>query len=542
MYSFNEYLVNLRKELINKKIASDFIEEFLDNYSDQLESMKEELMTKEQLNETKAMKTVLDQCEPLADIVNHVVEQCDSTDISTMAYRFFSPNAILLFIIILRIFVIFQLFSIYIDVYLYEGLIRWNVSIFVLLRSSFLFLIPLVLDVWLSENASKYSSKNLKFTILVQQSTFNVYYRIILILWLIPALVQSNVFIEDTVFLFSFRIQIVTLVILTVSLIEWMSITNVENQSLKQLLKNLNPLALFFYYICFVVIFYVLSQQSDNNLNILLTSAISLFLLLGMNLYWRTHAINKQISEEEIRKNVIIWLAIMIILLFTTLFGNAFLLELVPAIMKIRNFIQILYFFLFLSIVILFTISVPKMKNAYVKLWLLLIQLFYIIITTGYLISWISMRSLSTISLDQLYQYLNPYRMIHIPISIVALILLVSILLLQKEFLRNHHSSIPFYSWSFRAFLFFTLYELGTVNSRIMSWFSIGGGHQNFLEKILAIYTNDVRLENVFVLGSVCLLFIILEILLEIFLLYMCDYESGFLMYIKSLTGKKEII
>ena len=65
MSSINEHIITLQKELRNINIPSTFIEEFLDNYLDQLESMKEEIMSEEKVGLQEAENIVLNQCDPI---------------------------------------------------------------------------------------------------------------------------------------------------------------------------------------------------------------------------------------------------------------------------------------------------------------------------------------------------------------------------------------------------------------------------------------------------------------------------------------------
>ena len=93
MSSINEHIITLQKELRNINIPSTFIEEFLDNYLDQLESMKEEIMSEEKVGLQEAENIVLNQCDPIIDVINRVLETYDSRETPAIL----SPGSIISF-------------------------------------------------------------------------------------------------------------------------------------------------------------------------------------------------------------------------------------------------------------------------------------------------------------------------------------------------------------------------------------------------------------------------------------------------------------
>ncbi|MFX0090876.1 MAG: hypothetical protein ACFFBD_03855 [Candidatus Hodarchaeota archaeon] len=72
------YLRNLRNKMKQKGLPSDFVEEFFDNYTDQLYSMIDSLIEEKALSREEAEKEVLNQCDSEDRIIIQVLQQFDS--------------------------------------------------------------------------------------------------------------------------------------------------------------------------------------------------------------------------------------------------------------------------------------------------------------------------------------------------------------------------------------------------------------------------------------------------------------------------------
>ena len=78
---FEKYLSQIGKKLKRQSVAKDFIDEFLENMSDQLYSMLEELMIQEpELDRSDAIISVISSCDSVDDVVSQVVEQYRSKE------------------------------------------------------------------------------------------------------------------------------------------------------------------------------------------------------------------------------------------------------------------------------------------------------------------------------------------------------------------------------------------------------------------------------------------------------------------------------
>jgi PadR family transcriptional regulator, regulatory protein PadR len=78
---FDKYLSQIRKKPKMQSVKKEFIDEFLENLSDQLYSMLDELMTQEpELDESDAIVSVLSSCESVDVVVTQVVTQYHSNE------------------------------------------------------------------------------------------------------------------------------------------------------------------------------------------------------------------------------------------------------------------------------------------------------------------------------------------------------------------------------------------------------------------------------------------------------------------------------
>ncbi|MFX1513551.1 MAG: hypothetical protein ACFFCQ_13280 [Promethearchaeota archaeon] len=78
----NAYLKTITKQLQKQAVASELIEEFMDNLNDQLLSMLEEIEASDpSLSKEKAEQQVMLQCEPEEIVVQNYLEQLDSEDV-----------------------------------------------------------------------------------------------------------------------------------------------------------------------------------------------------------------------------------------------------------------------------------------------------------------------------------------------------------------------------------------------------------------------------------------------------------------------------
>ncbi|MFX1254624.1 MAG: hypothetical protein ACFFCZ_23635 [Promethearchaeota archaeon] len=71
------YLTKLRKKMIQLGLPSKVVEEFFDNYGDQLQSMVENLIEEKTLSVEEAEQEVLKQCKPDGVIIQQVIEELE---------------------------------------------------------------------------------------------------------------------------------------------------------------------------------------------------------------------------------------------------------------------------------------------------------------------------------------------------------------------------------------------------------------------------------------------------------------------------------
>lgn len=547
MSSINEHIITLQKELRNINIPSTFIEEFLDNYLDQLESMKEEIMSEEKVGLQEAENIVLNQCDPIIDVINRVLETYDSRETPAIL----SPGSIISFIAILRVLVISQLFSFYFNVHpfsLFQNIPTSQIYFFFYstVGDNFQmnFIVPIItvilfVEAFLLKKAEEINIGYGRFEFLVDQSIFKAYYRVILILFLVPALLPFYIFHDLQPPMWILRALIFVNTILAISSIEWLlGITKEIN--LRQLSKELNPFTIFISYSLMSIIIYfffwrikhyyetITSMLVDRYPEIdffyydflYVVISLSLLFIIGLYGFWKSSIHRERAALKNHGKYILIWILIV------TFFSLIFLLkkDILNVFFPIWGFydeiIQTTYILIFFFISILFIVNIPQFKTYSVKLWILFGWILYTTTVISALSFQLSVHNFIIQNLYLNYEiYLNFFQS-HLSVIIflcfMTFIISVLVLYTQKQHLTKDHSSIQIFAWLFRSYLFFLAYEMGVVNLFIYQ-----------LGNIFQLLTNPAIRAIWIILLLIVLLFLSLEGILELVMLRWLNYQSG---------------
>lgn len=539
----------------SKNISAVFIDEFLENFLDQLESMREEIISKENINPLEAEKMVLEKCDPIEDVINHVLELYDSQE----RPDFWSPRSIISSVAILRILIIIQLFLLYFSTFKSW---EWNsipnsqifysaaVDIHQLTILVMFVMIILIIDALLLKKAEKYELGNERFTFLINKSIFKIHYRIVMILCLIPALVPFYLYIYLDPPYWILRGSVFVAIIITTSTLEWV-LEFPHEINLPDLYKSINPLLIFSTYIFLITSFNVFgvgilriitlmvfnSNQdvSDSSTEYLwIGNLLSLLFIIGIYGFWRDYRDKGQVTLKNQGKYLLVWLLTITFLLLIIVVGEGILNEVYPTWQFYDEFIQTPYSIIFFLIVIFFSINIPQIKSYSIKLWVFLGWILYSMTIISALNFQLSLANFTRENKFMNYTiYFNSFQLhmiFMIFLGIITFLIMLLALFAQKQHLRKNHNVLQLYSWLFRTYLFFMLYEIGVVNLFLY--------HLGNLSRVL---TTPAIATVCFINCLILILFMSLEGIVEIVMFQMLSHQTGILWILRNLNQIEKV-
>ena len=515
--------------------------------------MKEELLSETQITMNEADNLVIEQCEPVDQMVKHVIELYDYQEKKRKYLQIDVTNSglIITLVLIIRVFVLIMLFSasfivfetwdwfgytekysIYssaIDIYSFSGLL-------------FLVMVILIIDVILTRKIKMSDLDPTKLNFLLEISFIKVYYRTVLLLCIVPVFVPQYIFHGSPYWYY--RIQVLVSIILTVSAIEWLLRIPGEF-NLRQILTKINPVTLFIgYYVTSYSLVPILTwidttlsidllnfQRLENQeleFYFLITILSLLFLVLTYD-YWRRDAYQIHWSRKTFSRLLLIWIPMVCILGLTLLQRNLILAELFPNRLYNDHFFLSPFFLLFSFLSVLILISIPQINTKMSKTWVVFVYVSYSLILLNNLdfeqVLNAYAEEYGFPSIDRYADFLTDHHSLLLPVGIVTAFTLILILLIERDISKEKSSQIDLYLWTYRMYLFFLTYELGIVNLGIHRL----GYLTNFMLK------PSIRMEWIMD-GLLVLVFIGLAVIPEIVSYITTGYETGLVKGVKRLV------
>ncbi len=538
MYSIDEYVTDLRKGLLKRKISMDFIEEFLDNYIDQLETMKADMMDQTQGTQNEIDKLVLEQCESVEEVIEQVIRLYDKQEVKKKLIPFNTNDLSLILTLLLtfRIAIIVVLVSFSFQIFESWDLfnITWKydyaaaIDIYTFSGIVYLILVSLVIDVILTKTIKIDDLEYLRLRVLLESSFIKVYYRIVVIICVVSVFAPHYIFHGPPSWYY--RIQVFTAIILAVSAIEYF--LKLQEIEVKPILTQIDPLVLFIgYYVTnYSLIPFLtwvdttlpidlLNMHRIYNYEIefifLITSLALLFLLLT-NDYWRKEGKKEQWSRRNFLRPILLWIPLV---------GIFWIAQLQNSLSNELSF-QTPYFVLFSFFSMLILITIPQIKTRITKLWLVFLYTNYSLI----LVANVNFQRIlnafieehGALGLEKYYTFLRDHNLLLLPAGIGISIIIILIFLKEKDVLKENSTETHIYMWTYRIYLFFLANEYGIVNLVIL--------RLGYLTRFLI--RPDARLE--WIIDFVTLLiFIGLEVLVELVSYYNHGHEFGAVKAIK---------
>lgn len=499
MSSIDDHVKTIKSKLENNNISTEFINEFLENYADQLISMKEDLVNNKNFTKDKAEDQVLKQVEPVPEIIKHVINLYDEQDISGSKENsnIFPQDSIPTIILFLRLILVLNLFLLYtnvrrtrwLDFKIFRPmLIDLSESYYDHIILLYILFFILILDAWIIKKAENNKYKDYKRKFLLSPSVSLSYYLISLILILTPKSAPYAFVTTDDSLIWTLNFAIFILVIFTVSTIEW--IRTFEGElNFNRLLKKINPLTLILSYCSLIIIFHILISIINDiyfgNINLPIiyeiihdglqreieySSDVYIFTFASLSLlftiiqveFWKKNSCKETISLKSFLKISGIWLSLNLLLSTVFIFQNEINNIFFPSFLFYDEFIQSVFAILFFLLIILILTKIPQLSNNYLKLWFIFCLGIYTIAIANYFNFHLALEEFGG-NLDNYKMYYWNTKEIIIPLSILILISLTILILVQKYYAKNHSINLQFYIWSTRALLFLLLYEFGFI-------------------------------------------------------------------------------